>query len=77
MIYRGHLLRYGEVLAPVPDAFPDDGDPGTRLYGQRELEGILAARGLEVVNAFGGYDVAVPASPDRLMLVMVSRKVRR
>lgn len=77
MVYHGHLFRYGEVLAPVPDAFPDDGDRGTRLYGQKELEGVLAARGLEVVNAFGAYDVAVPASPDRLMLVVVSRKLRR
>lgn len=54
--------------------FPGDGDPGTRLYGQEELKRILAARGLEVLDAFGGYDVAVPASPDHLMLVVVSRK---
>ncbi len=74
MIYRGHLLRYGEVLPLVPDAVPEDGDPGTRLYGQEELKRILAARGLEVLDAFGGYDVAVPASPDHLMLVVVSLK---
>lgn len=77
MIYRGHLLEYGQVLEPVADAFPDDGGPGTRLYSLRELEAILAARGLQVMNAFGAYDVAVPASPDRLTLVVVSRKLPR
>lgn len=76
MIYRGHHFPYGEPLPAVPDAFPEDGQKGTRLYGLSELEGILAARGLEVLNAFGGYDVKLPASPDRLMLVVVSRKRR-
>lgn len=77
MIYRGHCFGYGEPLPAIPDAFPDDGNRGTRLYGLRELERILAARHMEVVNAFGDYDVAVPASEDRLMLVVVSRKMRR
>jgi SAM-dependent methyltransferase len=74
MTYRGHTLRYGEVLPPVPDDLPGDGGPGTRLYGREELEAILAARGLEVTGAFGGYDVSVPASADHLMLVVVSTR---
>jgi SAM-dependent methyltransferase len=77
MIYRGHLFKYGEVLPPIPDAFPEDESRGTRLYGEKELEGVLGARGLEVMNAFGGYDVGIPASPDQLMLVVISRKQRR
>lgn len=80
MIYRGHLFKYGEPLPAIPDAFPepssDAGQRGTRLYGQQELERLLAARGLEVLNAFGAYDVRIPASPDHLMLVVVSRKLR-
>jgi len=79
MLYRGHLLKYGEPLPAIPDAFPEepgDGPRGTRLYGLAELERLLAARGLEVLNAFGGYDVKLPASADRLMLVVVSRKLR-
>lgn len=80
MIHRGHLFKYGEPLPAIPDAFPEEpsgaGQRGTRLYALPELERILAARGLEIQNAFGGYDVSVPASPDRLMLVVVSRKLR-
>jgi SAM-dependent methyltransferase len=78
MIYRGHLFKYGDPLPAIADAFPEEpgaGQRGTRLYGRQELERILAARGLEVMNAFGGYDVKLPASPDRLMLVVVSRKL--
>jgi hypothetical protein len=74
MSYRGHLFKFGEPLPAIPDAFPADGQRGTRLYGLTELQSILAVRGLEVLNAFGGYDVTVPASPDHLMLVVVSRK---
>lgn len=77
MTYRGHLFEYGSPLPAIPDAFPEDGNPGTRLYGEAELRGLLAARGLEVTGAYGAYDVAVPASADRLMLVMASRKRAR
>jgi SAM-dependent methyltransferase len=76
MVYRGHVLEYGKPLPAIADAFPEDGDPGTRLYGEAELRGILAARGLEVTGAYGAYDVSVPASVDRLMLVVASRKRR-
>ncbi len=74
MIYRGHTFRYGEPLPPIPDTFLDDGHRGTRLYGLDELRSVLAARGLDVQRAFGAYDLAVPASPDHLMLVVLSRK---
>ncbi len=76
MRYRGHSFRYGEPLPAIPDSFPEDGQPGTRLYSLAELEAILGARGLEVLDSYGGYDVTVPASPDRLMQVVVSRKRR-
>lgn len=74
MQYRGHLFEYGKPLPAIPDTFPAGGDPGTRLFGEAELRGVLGARGLDVVGAYGAYDVAVPASADRLMLVMASRK---
>lgn len=74
MVYRSHLFEFGEPLPPIPDAFPDDGDRGTRLYGLGELGAILGARGLEIRRALGAYDLAVPASPDHLMLVVASQK---
>jgi SAM-dependent methyltransferase len=76
MIYRGHLFEFGKPLPVIPDAFPEDGNPGTRLYGESELRGILAARGLETTGTYGAYDVSVPASADRLTLVVASRKRR-
>jgi len=78
MIYRGHVLRYGEPLAPIADAFPPSEeappDGGTRLYTLEELDAILGERGLRILAAYGGYDTAIPASPDRLMQVVCSRK---
>lgn len=74
MIYRGYTFRYGEPLPLIPDTFHEDGNRGTRLYGLDELRPLLAARDLDVQRAFGAYDVSVPASPDHLMLVVVSRK---
>lgn len=77
MIYRGHVLRYGEPLAPIADAFPPSEDVGTRLYTLEELGAILGERGLRIMAAYGGYDTAVPASPDHLMQVVCSRKERQ
>ena len=74
MIYRGHLLPYGEPLQPLSDTWPDDGDAGTRLYGQAELERILGARGMRILAAYGDYDTAIPASAEHLMLVVCSQK---
>lgn len=74
MLYRGHLFEYGKPLPAISDTFPERDDPGTRLFGEEELRGVLADRGLDVVGAYGAYDVAVPASPERLMLVLASRK---
>ena len=74
MIYRGHLLPYGEPLQPLSDTWPDDGDPGTRLYGLAELERLLGERGMRVLAAYGDYDTAIPASADHLMLVACSQK---
>ncbi len=74
MIYRGHVLKYGEPLAPLSDSFPDDGDSGTRLYTIEELEQILGQRGLTILAAYGAYDTSIPASDDLLMQVICSQK---
>lgn len=74
MIYRGHVLRFGEALAPIPDRFEDEGQLGLRLYDLDEIARILGERGMTVTAAYGGYTTAVPASADRLMQVVCSTK---
>jgi len=76
MIYRSHVFKFGETLAPIADEFPPTDAVGTRLYTLEELEDILGERGLEILAAYGGYDVAIPASEDRLMQVVCSQKTR-
>ncbi|HIJ65640.1 MAG TPA: class I SAM-dependent methyltransferase [Candidatus Hydrogenedentes bacterium] len=75
MIYKGRVLKFGEVLEPFSNEFPDDGDAGIRLYTLEELDGILQQRGLAIMAAYGAYDTAVSASDDQLMLVVCSQKV--
>ncbi len=77
MLYRGHVLRYGETLAPIADAFTPSPDAGTRLYTLEDLDAILEERGLRILAAYGGYDTTIPASPDHLMQVVCSRKERQ
>lgn len=74
MQYRGHLFRFGEALEAFPDAFPPAEGPGTRLYTLAELADILGQRGLAITAAYGAYDTAIPALPERLMQVVCSRK---
>jgi len=74
MIYQSHVLRFGETLEPIADDFPPTEVVGTRLYTLKELGDILHERGLEILAAYGGYDVAIPASEDRLMQVVCSQK---
>ncbi len=68
------MLPYGEPLQELSDGWPDEGGPGTRLYGLAELEGILGERGMRILAAYGDYDTAIPASADHLMLVVCSQK---
>ncbi len=74
MQYRGHLFRFGDVLEAIPDAFPPAEGFGTRLYTLAELADILGRRGLAITAAYGAYDTAIPASPERLMQVVCSQK---
>lgn len=76
MLYRGHVFQFGEILKPIADEFPANGDRGIRLYTLEELGLILGQRGLEILAAYGAYDMAIPASEDRLMQVVCSQKVR-
>lgn len=76
MTYQSHVFRFGETLEPFADEFPPTDAVGTRLYTLKELGDILHERGLEILAAYGGYDVAIPASEDRLMQVVCSQKKR-
>jgi hypothetical protein len=71
MRYVGHTFRYGEVLVPPEDK----AGTSTRLYTLDELREIFAARGMQVQAAFGDYDPGVPASDDRLSLLVYSEKL--
>jgi SAM-dependent methyltransferase len=74
MVYRGHVLRYGEPLPVLSDTFGPEDQPGTRLYDLAELREILAVRGLRVFATYGGYDQSLSASADHLMQVVCSRR---
>jgi SAM-dependent methyltransferase len=76
MLYRGRVLKYGEILKPFPNEFPASGDNGIRLYTLEELGTILHQRGLCILAAYGAYDTSIPASEDRLMQVVCSQKER-
>ncbi len=75
MLYRGHLFEFGQPLKTISDSFPEgDADAGTRLYTMKELEAILAERGMTIMAAYGAYDTCVPFSADHLMQVVCARK---
>ena len=74
MIYRGQLLKFGEILEPFADQFPEDTTDGLRLYTIEELAEILAHRDLKIEAAYGDYDTSIPASPDQFMQIVCSRK---
>jgi SAM-dependent methyltransferase len=74
MLYQGRTLKYGESLKAFPNEFSASGDNGTRLYTLDELRTILHQRGLKILAAYGAYDTSIPASEDRLMQVICSRK---
>ncbi|MBN2311964.1 MAG: class I SAM-dependent methyltransferase [Candidatus Hydrogenedentes bacterium] len=71
MTYTGYSFRLGEVLAAPAGSGPPS---WIRLYTIEELRAILAARGLVVQQAYGGYDTGLPASEDTFMLVVCSEK---
>ncbi|MBN1937287.1 MAG: class I SAM-dependent methyltransferase [Anaerolineae bacterium] len=74
MLYAGHTFKYGEVLTqPEETGFPTS----TRLYTREELREIFHCRGMVIRQAYGDYDLAVPASADHLMLVVCSQKITR
>jgi SAM-dependent methyltransferase len=71
MLYTAHAIKFGEPLTtPSRDKMP----AYIRLYTLDELREILGHRGLELRQAFGDYDVNVPASEDTLTLVIHSLK---
>lgn len=69
MPYTAYTLRYGTTLTP-----PQGSPSWIRLYDLEELRGILHERGLVARQAYGGYDVAIPPSEDRLALLVGSEK---
>ena len=73
MLYTGYTLRYGERLARPDETHQPT---STRLYTLEKLKEILRDRGMEVVQAIGGYDLAIPATEDTLTLLVHSRKER-
>jgi SAM-dependent methyltransferase len=74
MLYKSHVLRFGELLEPIANEFPMNEDSGIRLYTIEELDAILYHRGLRILACYGAYDTAIPASDDRLLQVICSAK---
>ncbi|MFC1737217.1 class I SAM-dependent methyltransferase [Candidatus Hydrogenedentota bacterium] len=74
MIYRSHILKFGQTLEAFSNEFSDIAEGGIRLYTLEELEGILQQRGLTIMAAYGAYDTSVPASENQFMQVLCSQK---
>ena len=79
MIYESHVLKFGEVLKPFSNKFPDPTEEraGMRLYTLDELRDILRARGMTVLAAYSTYNTSAPASDDHLMSVVCSHKEKQ
>ncbi len=73
MLYTGHSFKYGELLVKPEGKAP----ASIRLYTIEELQQILAARGMEIKQTYGGYDMSIPDSQDQLALLVYSRKRSR
>jgi SAM-dependent methyltransferase len=71
MLYSGHVLKFGEQLQPLAKHLSGN---GMRLYTPEELEAILASRNMTIRKTFGAYDPTVPASDDKLTLLVYSEK---
>ena len=69
MTYTSYKLKYGEVLGK-----PEGAVASIRLYTVDELSAVLTAHGMEIKATYGDYDSAVPASTDRLTLLVHSEK---
>ena len=76
MSYRGHVLKFGQVLEPISNDFPEGGNCEIRLYSLEELKEILHQRGMNITMSYGAYDSAIPASEDQFMQVVCSWKDR-
>jgi len=70
MLYTGYTLKFGRPLGR-----PKGGPTSTQLYTADELREILIARGLEVMQTYGGYSTTAPSSDDELTLLVYSQKV--
>jgi len=70
MFYGGLEFKYGEKLTKPEEITSNP----TRLYNLQELEMIFRSRGMVIRQAFGEYDLTVPASDDALQLLVYSEK---
>ena len=70
MYYGGLEFKYGEKLEK-PEAIYSN---PTRLYNLDELEMIFQARGMEIQQAYGNFDAAIPATEDIFQMQVYSTK---
>ena len=69
MLYGQKGYTYGEIFTK-PEFGP--GDP-IRLYGRREIEAILALRGMKVKSVYARFD-GTPWTPNDIQMITVSQK---
>ena len=70
MLYASWSLKFGEI-ADRPESI--ETHSSTRLYSIGEIESILGARGMTVMQTFGDFE-GTPASHRELQLIVCSRK---
>ncbi|RPI77532.1 MAG: class I SAM-dependent methyltransferase [Desulfobacteraceae bacterium] len=71
MVYTDYILKFGEALT-----LPLETVSSIRLYTPDELHEILFTRGMKIHQTYGDYNASVPASDDRLTLLVRSQKIK-
>jgi 2-polyprenyl-3-methyl-5-hydroxy-6-metoxy-1,4-benzoquinol methylase len=70
MYYGGLEFKYGEKLEKPEEIHSNP----TRLYNLSELGRIFQVRGMEIQQAYGDFDVTIPATDDKFQIQVYSIK---
>ena len=70
MYYGGLEFKYGQILSRPEEIYSNP----TRLYNLQELSEIFKKRGMQILNAFGDFDVSVPATDNVFQIQVLSQK---
>jgi len=73
MFYGGFEFKYGEELNKPEKLYSNP----TRLYNLSELKTIFQNRSMEIQQAYGHFNKALPVSDDMFQMEVYSRKIKK